>query len=482
MPNSSKARSVIWFRNDLRCMDNRALLAAVADGLPTICLYVLDDTGPLRKLGSAQRWWLHHSLKSLDESLAKLGTRLVLRRGSAKDIVPAVIAETDAAALYWNRRYDPAGIAFDSHLKSELRQAGIKVETFEGQLLHEPSRMKTGGGTPFKVFTPFWRSFLQEPEPRKPYPAPLKLVDGSARIRSDRLEDWNLLPEKPDWAGEMRKEWTPGETGAHQKLEAFLNGAISGYSEDRNLPFRVTTSKLSPHLAMGEITPFQVWHATQAVKHNHPGDAAKFLSEVGWREFAYHLLFHFPKLATENFSARFDAFPWGEANPDHLKAWQRGRTGYPIVDAGMRELWQTGWMHNRVRMIAASFLIKHLMIDWRTGENWFWDTLVDACPANNPASWQWVAGSGADAAPYFRIFNPVLQGEKFDPEGTYVRQYVPELKDMPVKFIHRPWDAPLSVQRQSNCIIGKDYPAPVIDHDKARARALAAFQDLKGEA
>ena len=474
--------ALIWFRNDLRVTDNRAFLSASEGGRPVICLFVLDDLGPLRPMGAAQRWWLHHSLEALTSSLETLKTRLILRRGHAEDIIPAILDETGAEAVYWNRRYDPAGISVDSKLKAGLRAHGRQVETFEGQLLHEPSRTKTGSGTPFKVFTPFWRSFLLEPEPRQPFPAPVKLSDGSARIGSERLEDWKLLPKNPDWASGMRQEWTPGEAGAHERLDAFLAGAIQGYGEGRNLPFKLSTSKLSAHLVMGEITPFQIWHATDMKRSEHPTDTAKFLSEIGWREFAYHLLFHFPKLASANFNSRFEAFPWGDTNADHLIAWQKGKTGFPIVDAGMRELWQTGWMHNRVRMIAASFLIKHLMIDWRTGENWFWDTLVDACPANNPAGWQWVAGSGADAAPYFRIFNPFLQGEKFDPDGDYVRRYVPELKDMPAKFIHKPWTAPLSVQKEAGCLIGKHYPAPIVDHDKARARALQAYKGIQGEA
>jgi deoxyribodipyrimidine photo-lyase len=301
-------------------------------------------------------------------------------------------------------------------------------------------------------------------------------------LDSERLEDWKLLPEHPDWAQGMRVEWTPGEDGATARLDSFLHGSIDGYAEDRNIPGRLTTSKLSPHLAMGEITPFQIWHASGEAKSASGRDIDKFRSEVGWREFAYHLLFHFPDLANENFNGTFDAFPWGKPDPAHLAAWKNGATGYPIVDAGMRELWATGWMHNRVRMIVASFLIKHLLIDWREGEAWFWDTLVDACPANNPASWQWVAGSGADAAPYYRIFNPIIQGEKFDGDGAYVRKWVPEIAAMPDQFIHKPWEASLLVLKAAGVRLGETYPKPIVDHDKARQRALSAFQSLKGAA
>ncbi|MGB8818000.1 MAG: deoxyribodipyrimidine photo-lyase [Rhizobiaceae bacterium] len=474
--------AIIWYRNDLRVADNAALLAAGANGRPVVCLYVRDTASPVRARGAAQNWWLHHSLTALDEKLRALGSRLVFKSGPAQAAIKDVIAQTQAASICWNRRYDAAAIPFDSARKAEFKAEGIDVHTFDGQLLHEPTQIETGGGTPFKVFTPFWRTVCAGPEPRLPHPAPLKLIDGSQRLHSERLEDWNLLPTKPDWAGGMREEWTPGEDGAHERLDNFLHGAIDGYAEDRNVPGRLTTSKLSAHLANGEITPFQIWHAASKAKGASGRDIEKFRSEVGWREFAYHLLFHFPKLANDNFNQSFDAFPWGAANPDHLRAWQTGQTGYPIVDAGMRELWVTGWMHNRVRMVVASFLIKHLLIDWREGEKWFWDKLVDACPANNPASWQWVAGSGADAAPYYRIFNPVLQGQKFDGDGAYVRRWVPEIAALPDKFLHAPWAAPLLALKAAGVQLGLTYPKPIVDHDQARQRALLAFQSLKGAA
>jgi deoxyribodipyrimidine photo-lyase len=384
--------------------------------------------------------------------------------------------------VYWNRRYDPQAIAIDTSLKHDLRERGITVQSFDGQLLHEPTRIRTGAGNPFKVYTPFWRAFMSGPEPREPLDAPLKLIDGSARLASDELETWGLLPQKPNWATGMTDEWHPGEQGAHERLDTFVHGAITGYAEDRNLPFKLSTSKLSPHLAFGEISPFQIWHAASQIKNAPPRDLEVYRKEVVWREFAYHLLFHFPNLSSANFNASFDAFEWAPMRREHLVAWQKGLTGYPIVDAGMRELWQTGWMHNRVRMITASFLIKHLLIDWREGEKWFWDTLVDACPANNPAGWQWVAGSGADASPYYRIFNPIIQGEKFDTDGEYVRKFVPELKDMPSSFIHRPWEAPLTVQKSAGVVLGKNYPRPIVDHATARDSALEAYKLTKGAA
>ena len=479
---SVQGSALVWFRNDLRVEDNAALNAAVETGLPVLCLFIRDVSSPVRTLGSAQQWWLHHSLTALSGKLRALGGELVLKTGDAAAVLDTVIAGSGATHVFWNRRYDPAAIPMDGSVKSALKSRGINVQTFDGQLLHEPTQVKTGSGGPFKVYSPFWRAFNTLPEPRAPYPAPLKLSNAPSRIQSERLEDWNLLPTHPDWAQGMKSEWTPGEDGAAARLDAFLHGAVHGYAEDRNLPGHLSTSKLSPHLAMGEITPFQIWHACRKASDAPVRDTDKFRAEVGWREFAYHLLFHFPKLANDNFNGSFDAFPWGETRTELLTAWQKGQTGYPIVDAGMRELWTTGWMHNRVRMIVASFLIKHLMIDWREGEKWFWDTLVDACPANNPASWQWVAGSGADAAPYYRIFNPILQGEKFDTDGAYVRKWVLELGALPDKFLHQPWEAPLLVLKAAEVTLGKTYPRPIVDHDAARQRALAAFKSLKGAA
>ena len=486
MPSESPGKpgpALVWFRSDLRIRDNQALAEAESSGRPVICLCILDETaGRRRPAGSAQQWWLHHSLAALNGSLETLGNKLLLRSGDTRRVLDEIIRECGAEAIYWNRRYDPEGIAVDTSVMAALRQQGLDVKSFDGQLLHEPTRVKTGSGGPFKVYTPFWRAFSSGPEPRPPFAAPAALKPFKADLASESLDAWQLLPSRPDWAKGLAGEWKPGEDGAHERLDNFINSGLTGYAEDRNIPGARSTSRLSPHLAMGEISPFQVWQATRGLEDRHaPRDVEVFRKEVVWREFAYHLLFHFPALASQNFNAGFDPFPW-QAVPAHIEAWKRGRTGYPIVDAGMRQLWQTGWMHNRVRMIVASFLIKHLMADWRIGEEWFWDTLVDACPANNPASWQWVAGSGADAAPYYRIFNPVLQGEKFDTEGAYVRAFVPEIAGLPNSLIHRPWDADASELSAAAVTLGETYPYPIVEHGAARNRALAAYQSLKGAA
>jgi deoxyribodipyrimidine photo-lyase len=473
------APSIVWFRDDLRLADHPALNAgAKADAL--ICLYVLDEqSAGLRPHGGASRWWLARSLRALDEDLRRLGQRLVLRRGQAAEVIPAVAKESGAQKVFWNRRYDRAGIAADDAVIAALKTLGVSGGTFPGNLLVEPGKIANKEGAALRVFTPFWKRVLSLGEPRNPLPAPKTLprpVDG---IACDRLEDWHLEPIKPNWAGGLRESWTPGESAARERLADFLDD-IRGYADNRDRPDKPSTSRLSPHLRFGEISAAEIFHAARfaADKDAPSRDIEKFLSELGWREFSWHLLHHFPDLATRNLQSRFDPFPW-RSDDAALKAWQRGRTGYPIVDAGMRELWHTGWMHNRVRMVAASFLIKHLLIDWRRGEEWFWDTLVDADPANNAASWQWVAGSGADAAPYFRIFNPVLQGEKFDPDGAYVRHWVPEIAGLPDKFLHKPWLASPMDLADAGVTLGKDYPQPIVDHDTVRKRALEAFQALR---
>ncbi|MDE2362474.1 MAG: deoxyribodipyrimidine photo-lyase [Hyphomicrobiales bacterium] len=468
------APAIVWFREDLRLADNPALRAGIDSGRPLVCVYIFDERSRgLRAPGGASRWWLHHSLEALGGALEKHGGRLDIFSGAAGDVLEHLVDQTKAGALYWNRRYDRAGIGVDKSIKEKLGET-LEVESFNGKLIAEPWTIKTKTGGPFRVFTPFWRALLASGAPPAPLPAPRRIHGAKKPPDTIALEDLKLLPTGPDWAGGLREAWTPGEAEAAKTLTHFLDHALADYPEGRDRPDRDFTSRLSPHLAFGEISPRQIWLAARhAADSNNKlaRGADKFLSEIAWREFSYHLLFYNPDLATKNFDARFDAFDWPRRHPAHFEAWARGRTGYPIVDAGMRELWATGYMHNRVRMIAASFLIKHLMIDWRAGEEWFWDTLCDADPANNAASWQWVAGSGADAAPYFRIFNPVLQGEKFDPKGEYVRKWAPELKDVPDKFIHRPWDAPTPPQ---------SYPPPIVDHAMARARALAAFEKLKG--
>ena len=424
---------IVWFRRDLRTDDTAALSAAAESGQPVIALYIREPeatgTGPL---GAAQAWWLHHSLIALGKSLEALGTPLLLRSGVAHTVLDDLIEETGAGTVHWNRRYDPAGIAVDTEIKASLKGRGITAKSFAGELLHDPARLLTGEKKPYRVYTPFWRAFERDGEPHEPTGAPAKLEAPHPAPKSETLGDWNLLPEKPDWAATFNEVWTPGEGSALERLETFVEGAIDGYGVKRDHPAIDATSLLSPHLAMGEISPARVWYATRGLKAP-TGDVVHFRRELVWREFCHHLHFHFPALAEKNWNDRFDAFVWQGSDSD-FSAWTRGETGYPIVDAGMRQLWKHGWMHNRVRMITASFLIKHLMIDWRRGEKWFRDTLVDADAASNAANWQWVAGSGADASPFFRIFNPILQGEKFDPDGAYVRAFVPELEKLDAAF------------------------------------------------
>ena len=478
MADDLRSSAIVWFRDDLRLFDHPALTAGVkANAL--LCIYVLDEDSPgFRPHGGASRWWLAQSLRALDASLRTRGQRLVLRRGKAADIVPSLARETGATHVYWNRRYDRPGIAADDAVIAALKAQGVTGGTFPGSVLVEPGKLLTKDGGPMRVFTPFWKRLLSLGDPRTPLPAP-KTLPPPVDVASDRLDDWHLEPARPDWAGGLRATWTPGEAAARERLAHFLD-CIQGYADERDRPDKPSTSRLSPHLRFGEISPTAIVHAARfAMDHGAPSrDIEKFLSELGWREFSCHLLHHFPDLATKNLQSRFDAFPWRADDPA-LKAWQRGRTGYPIVDAGLRELWHTGWIHNRVRMVVASFLIKHLLMDWRRGEQWFWDTLVDADPANNAASWQWVAGSGADAAPYFRIFNPVLQGERFDPRGAYVRQWVPEIAALPDRFIHKPWMASPLELAEAKIALGTTYPAPIVDHDMARKRALAAFERVK---
>jgi len=467
--------ALVLFRHDLRIADNEALTAAVASGKPVLALFVRDDESPGgRPIGGARRWWLHHSLASLARSLAELGITLHLRAGPMLSVVASAVDESGADLVLWNRRYDPFGREADAEMKAALIGDGVTCVSHEGYLLQEPWRVATGSGGPYKVFTPFWNAVAATPV-RAPLPAPIGPIRPGPAIATERLDDWRLLPTSPDWAEEFSAHWLPGEPGARDKLARFRQSG-QGYALDRDRPDVDGTSMLSPHLAHGEITPAQIF---AALGRETGVDMATFRKEVGWREFCWHLLFHFPDLGRAPFNRTFRNFPWRD-DRIAVAAWQRGQTGYPIVDAGMRQLWRTGWMHNRVRMIVASFLTKHLLVDWRDGEDWFWDTLVDADPASNPANWQWVAGSGADAAPYFRIFNPILQGEKFDPAGAYVRQYVPELTKLPDRFIHKPWEAPETTLFSANVKLGQSYPVSLIDHKAARQRALEAYQAMRG--
>ena len=451
--------AVVWFREDLRLDDNPALSAAVASGRPLVAVYLLDEVSPgVRPLGGAARWWLHQSLRSLSRSLADHGVELVFRQGAAGEEISRLVRETGAEAVFWNRRYGAAERSVDSGLKATLREDGLEVASFAASLLFEPWTITTGSGTPYSVFTPFWRACLASPPPRAPLDEPETITGWTEKVTTDRLETWQLEPTKPDWADGLREAWQPGEASAHSLLHEFLTEKLSAYDDERDLPAEGATSGLSPHLRWGEISPYRVWAETDLARRGasarEAASASRFLTELGWREFCYHVLFAAPDLATVNWRRSFDAFPWPPLDESALAAWQQGRTGIPIVDAGMRELWRTGAMHNRIRMVVASFLTKNLLIDWREGERWFWDTLVDADSAANGFNWQWVAGSGADAAPYFRIFNPELQAKKFDPRGEYIRQNVPE------------W--------------GTDaYPAPIVDLAETRRAALAAYDAVK---
>ena len=473
---------LVWFRFDLRLADNSALAAAVTSGRPIVPLFILDDdaAGPWQ-LGGASRWWLRGSLESLAASLESLGSRLILRKGEAKSELAALAHDTGATDVYCNRVHEPWAKARDEQIVATLKSRSIGFKTFESSLLFPPETMTGPKGVGYRVFTPFWKACLASAPPTSPLPTPERLRLPKAWPTSDLLERWKLRPAKPDWASGIAEMWTPGEKGAHARLDEFLDGALMHYGTERDRPDRDGVSRLSPHLRFGELSPRQIWDGIAmcaAAGEGEPG-AGVYLRQLGWREFSYNLLNYLPDLSNQEIQENFKRFPWRDDRSARL-AWQRGRTGYPLVDASMRELSTTGWMHNRVRMVAASFLVKHLLQSWQSGAAWFWDTLVDADLANNSASWQWVAGCGADAAPYFRIFNPVLQGEKFDPNGDYVRRWVPELAKLPTHLIHRPWDASPLELAEAGVRLGETYPKPIVDHGAARARALAALASIKG--
>ncbi len=466
--------------------DNPALAAAAKTGAPVVPVYIQDEAGEgAWPMGGAARWWRHHALAALEESLRRIGGRLIFARGPAETVVRELLKATRARALYWSRRYEPAVAERDQALMTVLMAEGIEVRRFNSAVLFEPDAIANRQGRPFQVFTPFWRHCLTLPVAApgkftvKTWPAPDRWP------RSRALAELELLPRLP-WAREFPEHWRPGEEGAKQGLRAFVAGGVDDYAALRDRPAEAGTSRLSPWLHHGEIGPRQIWAALQAraratgVFPASEGER-RFLGEIGWREFAIHQLHHFPHTPGQPLRAEFARFPWAEdPGGAKLRAWQHGRTGYPIVDAGMRQLWRTGWMHNRVRMIAASFLVKHLRLPWTEGAAWFWDTLVDADLANNTLGWQWSAGCGADAAPYFRIFAPVLQGQKFDAQGDYVRRWVPELARLPMKWIHCPWEAPPAALAEAGVRLGENYPPPIVIHGEARREALAAFKRLRG--
>ncbi|NCC21660.1 MAG: deoxyribodipyrimidine photo-lyase [Alphaproteobacteria bacterium] len=468
---TSTRPAIVWFRQDLRLADNPALTAASHSGRPLVCAFVLDDSPGNRTSGGASRWWLLHSLIALAADLGDLGMALVLRKGRAVDEITRLIEETNAAEIHYCDRIEPGERELGRAVETLGSKRDIAIHRHNGLLLHPPGTIATKGGDPYKVFTPFFRACRDRGDPAAPLPRPDRLTAFGRDLRSSSIDSLGLISGFPWWT-KLEAYWEPGERGAQERLRDFLDGPIDDYGTNRDFPARAGTSRLSPHLHFGEISPRQIWHAA--------GDRSEtFLREIGWREFCHHLLAAFPDLPERPMQAQFSAFPW---NPDSgaLHVWKKGRTGYPIVDAGMRELWATGWMHNRVRMIVGSFLVKHLRLPWQEGERWFWDTLVDADLANNAGGWQWIAGCGADAAPYFRIFNPMTQGEKFDPGGDYVRRYVPELARLPDKFIHAPWTAPPGVLSNAGVTLGETYPNPIVDHREARAAALKAFEEMRG--
>ena len=467
----------MWFRQDLRLRDNPAFNQAcdLGDVLP---VYILDTVNSTEHpLGGASKWWLHESLAKLNESL---DGKLHIRAGDPSEILAQIIEQTGATNVFWNRCYEPWQIARDKHIKQNLQSQGLTVKSFNGHLLWEPWEIMNNAGAPYKVFTPYYRKgCLKAPSPRGPVPIP---SDYSLVFHSDLstpLESLSLMPDI-HWYEQMQAQWQPGEQGAAERLSNFLSDNVSQYKSARDIPSQKGTSYLSPHLHFGEISVNQVWYAALEAYGGSMDDPQLdcFLSELGWREFSHYLLYHFPTLPTKNFNPKFDVYQWRQHNAD-LVAWQKGQTGVPIVDAGMRELWQTGYMHNRVRMIVGSYLVKNLRTHWHQGEAWFWDCLLDADLAANSASWQWVAGSGADASPFFRIFNPILQGEKFDKKGDYVRQYCPELRKLPDKYIHQPWEAPPEILKAVGITLGKDYPKPLVDLKLSRQQALEAYDAVK---
>lgn len=476
---------IVLFRRDLRLDDNPALSAACRSGAAVFPVYVMEE-GPGLTEGSAARWWLHHSLASLHRALASHGLSLHLARGDTCKVVPALVSRIGARRVFWNRRYEPAGVACDTRLKALLGELGVDARSMEGNLLHDPLVIRNKQGTPFQVFTPFWRHCLDQ-EVGSPVPFIFPCPEpgaGIERIPGLCLEDLQLLPTIP-WADRFQEAGEPGEEGALRRVRRFLLSQVSEYDQSRDVPSLDGTSRLSAHLHFGEIGVRRLNEMLREPSRESgifPSGKGqeRFLAELGWRDFAAHLLFHYPHTLEHPLREQFVRFPW-RADPGGrlFTAWTRGRTGYPIVDAGMRQLWATGWMHNRVRMVVASFLVKHLRLKWQDGAQWFMDTLVDADPASNTLGWQWAAGCGADAAPYFRIFNPILQGEKFDAQGDYVRTWVPELSRLPGKYVHKPWTAPSLILAQARVVLGRDYPLPVVDHAQARSEALQALASLK---
>ena len=471
-------KTIVWFRQDLRLNDHPALWAAIQQG-SILPLYIIDPQ--ITSRGAASNWWLHHSLRNLAQSLQG---HLRIEKGNGLRIVSDLIDQYQITACHVSRSYDPLQIEQDQQISDYLQTKFVRFEKFNGSLLWEPEQIHKADRSAYRVFTPYFRKgCLMADSPRSPLPAPAeyRFIGESHDIESV-LQQYLPLPTI-SWHQSLAQDWQSdqqmiGEKGAQYRLQCFLQNGLDGYKQGRDFPVKLHVSRLSPHLHFGEISPHQIWD--QLLPFPASKDKDHFCSELGWREFSHYLLHHQPNLPQHSLQPKFKKFPWQE-NPDYLKAWQQGKTGIPIIDAGMRELWQTGYMHNRVRMIVGSFLVKNLLLPWQQGAAWFWDCLVDADLANNSASWQWIAGCGADAAPYFRIFNPVLQAEKFDPTGDYIRKYIPEIKKLPLKFLVKPWLAPSATLQEAGVILGQDYPLPIVDLKESRQRALAAFQSLKYE-
>lgn len=471
---------IVWFRTDLRLADQPALTIAAQRGAPVIALYIDETDLPAKQVpGAASRWWLHHSLAALHADLRQLGNRLVLRRGSAAQVLTELVHESGAQQVLTTRRYTPFDFRRDPRLTRQLAEAGATFKIFHGNLLAEPEQILNKSGLPYRVFTPYWRTHQHLIDSEHLWPAPTQLPAATPCSKGLALEELKLLPDI-DWAAGLRAEWQCGEAAARQRLAELTPEALAAYPETRDRPDLAGTTRLSPHLHFGELSVRQVAHQLRRLMQQGPAavtqGAAAVLRQLVWRDFAHHVLFHFPHTIDQPFDKRFAAFPWQTRPTRVLRAWQQGRTGFPIVDAGMRELWHTGWMHNRVRMIVASLLTKHAGLHWRLGARWFQDTLVDADLAQNTMNWQWVAGCGVDAAPYFRIFNPLRQGEKFDPLGSYVRHWLPELARLPTRYIHAPWLAPAGLLQEQGLRIGRDYPAPILELASQREAALRRYQ------
>jgi deoxyribodipyrimidine photo-lyase len=474
------APTILWFRNDLRLGDNTALAEAITLGAPVLPLYIHDTNAyGAWPPGEASNWWLHHALKSLQSDLSALGGTLILRTGDSKKVLQEIIAASGAEQIYWNRRYAGSLRELDARMKRHFSDAGIAVKSFNSALLNEPHTVSTKAGKPCKVYTPYFKN-VQDRVVEAPVDTPLdRLSFPDSFPDSEPLDALGLIPKK-DWHKEFSEYWEPTEAAAHKRLDHFLEKRVTAYDQQRDYPEDAGTSSLSPYLHFGQIGPRQIIQALNSRTDATNEGAFIYRKEIYWREFAYNVLYHFPDTPDQPLQPAYANFPW-ESDSALLRAWQRGQTGYPIVDAGMRQLWQTGWMHNRVRMIVASLLVKHLLQDWKEGARWFWNTLLDADLASNTLGWQWSGGCGADAAPYFRVFNPMTQGQKFDPEGTYVKRYVPELAALPAKYVHAPWEAPDGLLQNAGIVLGETYPLPVIEHKAGRARALDAFSRFRKE-